>query len=868
MNLNNTILRILSFRKEKTRVILFYFLYFILYVNSVHGQSDLLHKRIILSGFTYEVEGLFNELTSNYEIYFSYNDKAIKCQAEIHFTRKNYTLQEILKVVEVQCNISYTIQGDIIILKPKKIEKKYSVSGYIEDASTGERLINANVYDTVVYRGTISNRYGFYSLQLEEGDNILFFNYIGYSRKPVRVSLKGDTIINVSLTPSVKLEEVIIYGDDMKSLFIDKNPSMVKLPATHIKKLPSLIGEPDVIKALQLLPGLQMGREGSSSMYVRGGGPDQNLILLDDVSVYNANHLFGFFSVFNSDAIRDVKLYKGAFPARFGGRVSSVLDIRTKEGNTKEHKGMGSIGLMSSRVTYEGPIVENKASFIISARRTYFDVLTRGLFKDGLDVDLRKAYFYDISGKLSYKINQKNSLYLSVYQGQDKFRTGDDTEYRDYEEGMTMGNAVSSLRWNTILGKRLFANTTLSYSEYKYRYDNLSQSSAEQYDSEFNTSIEDVAIKTDFDFLPLPNHTIKFGAGYLYHSFYPGSDKEHYYHSFSDYEYYTENREKSIFTHEFNSYIEDEIKFLQYLNTNIGIHLSGCQVEQTFYSSIQPRISTTYSKNKLSLTGGYAYMTQYLHMLPDKGFNSITDLWLPVTSKVKPVNAHQYSLGSTYQITLDWIISNEVFYKDMRGIVEFIDATNYKGENTPWEEMIEVGKGWSYGTEFLLQKTTGRFTGWLGYTLSWSYRKLSNGKVLPYKYDRRHDISAVISYDINDHITFGALWVYATGHLMTLPSIKYPSLYQYTDRGFDVDINYYEDKNNFKVPDYHRLDVNLNFYKKVKKGTNIFSLGIYNLYCRKNPFHIYLSKDNWGNLQMKSMCILPFAPEIRNSFNF
>lgn len=832
------------------------------------SQTSLLDKTIELKRASYTLGDVINELTLEHSIFFSFNDKEVDTKKTVSMSVKPQKLRQILDVVEKQCQVEYSIHNDIIILKPKKTAKKVTISGYIDDASTGERLINATVYDRETYLGTVSNSYGFYSLLLEEGDREIVFDYVGYTSMPLKLNLYRDTVISIKLSPVIELEEVVIVGSRDMKIVSGRDPGLVKLPVSKIQALPSLIGEPDVIKTLQLLPGIQSGREGTANMYVRGGGADQNLMLLDDVPVYNASHLYGFFSVFNSDAIRSVKLYKGGFPARYGGRVSSVVDIRTKEGNTQEFQGKGSIGLMSSRITCEGPIVNDKASFLFSARRTYFDLLTKSLFKKNLDLDMEAAYFYDLSGKLSYTVNSKNRLYWSIYKGQDKFVTSEETNNYSYTEGMDWGNLVSSLRWNRTLSKRMFVNTTASYSLYEFLYSNENGSEFENFKSNFDTHIEDFAFKTDFDFIPSPMHHIKFGAGYIYHAFSPRSSDEHYYSKFSGFEYYEEEKQPVVYPNDINAYIEDEVQVINNLHFNAGLHYAGCIVKERYYQSLQPRLSVSYDLNSISFNASYSHMAQYMHLLPAKDYGSVTDLWLPVTNKIKPVRSREYSLGSGYSLNDKYIFSIEGFYKEMQNIIEFVDASNYTANATDWESLVDVGKGWAYGTEFMVQKTSGRFTGWIGYTLSYSKRKFSDGVIIPFKYDRRHDISVVGSYQLKPNIRAGFLWVYSTGHLMTLPTIKYPSIFAYSEYDFDNDINYYKLKNNFKIPDYHRLDINISFDKQVKKGTNVFTIGIYNLYSRKNPFYIFLTKDNIGNIQVKSMCILPLAPEVRYAFVF
>ncbi|MCD6331705.1 MAG: TonB-dependent receptor, partial [Bacteroidales bacterium] len=506
--------------------------------------------------------------------------------------------------------------------------QKYTISGTVEDQTTGERLISANVYDSNSLQGVITNAYGFYSLTLPSGKVSLTFSYIGYNKVTINLNLVRDTMIHMVMKPSITLDEVIISGEKTKSAVHSSQMSMTELSANTIKGLPVFLGEVDVLKALQLLPGVQSGSEGTSGIYVRGGGPDQNLILLDGVPVYNANHLFGFFSVFNPDAIQNVKLIKGGFPAQYGGRLSSVLDIRMKEGNNKHFTAEGSVGIVASKLTVEGPVWKDHTSFIISARRTYVDALAQPLIAwQAAQNDLEKLragyYFYDMNAKINHRFSDKSRLYLSAYSGRDKAYMAnkekwDDNSYQT-DAGLGWGNLTAALRWNYVITPKLFSNTTVTYSKYNF----LTSMKEEEHEKEqllhkyaftYDSGIRDWAGKIDFDYLPDPHHSIKFGASHIFHSFRPGVSVFQVEEQLMDQPLDTTFGNKQINAREWAMYAQDDWLIGSRLKVNAGLHFSGFAVDDSTYWSLQPRISLRFLVNeKLSVKAAYSHMTQYIH---------------------------------------------------------------------------------------------------------------------------------------------------------------------------------------------------------------------------------------------------------------
>jgi len=754
-------------------------------------------------------------------------------------------------------------------------EERYTISGYVEDADTGEKLIAANVFEPEKAKGTTTNVYGFFSLTLPKDSVYLAISYVGYETRYFRIYLDKDVNMNFALGTGAELQEIVVTADKYERVEQKTQMSQVSVPITQIKKLPALLGEVDILKSLQLLPGVQSGGEGTSGLYVRGGSPDQNLILLDGVPVYNVSHLFGFFSVFNADAIKNVTLTKGGYPARFGGRLSSVLEINMNEGNIKEFKGTGSIGLISSRLTLEGPIWKNRTSFIVSGRRTYLDILAKPFIKNASkqeeDADFNGGYyFYDVNAKINHKFNEKDRLYASIYTGDDRFNfkldeTSDQPlNPQDYEStlstksGLNWGNITSALRYNHLFSNKLFSNITATYSRYKLTTD-LGVNERETlngevvYDSDFAarylSDVEDVSAKIDLDYLPNPSHHIRFGASATHHTFKPGAlniDITEY-QSFSVDTLIGQDNATSL---DYTAYVEDEITIGQSFKANIGVHASAFVVEGETYTSVQPRVGLRYLlPGDLALKASYATMTQYLHFLTNEGLGLPTDLWLPSTERIAPEQSWQAAFGVAKTFNDQFEFSVEGYYKKMTNLISYKEGASFI-DLGDWQDKIEQGVGESYGAEFFIQKKKGKTTGWLGYTLAWTNRQFENingGRVYPFKYDRRHDISAVVIHEFGERISASATWVYGTGNAVTLPVSK--SLVYIPDNNGDynsVEVERPSSKNAFRMDPYHRLDIGVDFIKQKKRYKRRFTIGAYNVYNRKNPFFIYsVEGDTW-----------------------
>lgn len=764
-------------------------------------------------------------------------------------------------------------------------QQKFTISGTVEDAATGEKLIGASIYNGKTLQGTVTNVYGFYSFTLPADSVQLVFKYLGYKPQVISMNLQKNETMNIKLTQSTELQTVEIVAENDR-IEEQSQMSTIEIPVSQIKNIPALLGEVDVLKALQLLPGVQSGGEGSSGFYVRGGGPDQNLILLDGAPVYNASHLFGFFSVFNADAIRNVELIKGGFPARYGGRLSSVLEINMKEGNKKEFHGEGGIGIVASRLTLEGPIKKDTSSFIISARRTYIDVLARPFIKKKTgDGSYGGYYFYDLNAKVNWKVSSKDHLYLSAYMGDDRFYVHEASSFlqnttkytyeSDYKLGW--GNITSALRWNRIINTKMFSNVSMTYSQYKFyiRATDKSSISGPGISEEnavslrYLSGINDWSAKVDFDYVPGPNHYIKFGAGNIYHIFNTGAMQ------FKENDVDTTLGVKNTYANESALYIEDDIRISKNIKVNVGVHASGFFVKDKFYPSIEPRMSGRYLlPGNWAVKASYAMMTQYIHLLSNSGIGLPTDLWVPSTDVVEPEKSWQAAGGVAKTLfSNSYEFSVEGYYKKMDKIIDYLAGANFLDPNADWQKKVEAGEGWSYGGELFLQRKKGQLTGWIGYTLSWTNRQFPNinfGKIYPYKYDRRHDFEIVASYKINDHIDVSATWVYGTGNAITLPVAEYEPAAE--SQFYYSNVQYYGDKNSYRMPAYHRMDVGANFTKEKhigkRKYERTWNVSVYNLYNRKNPYYVYIGHDKSGNKVGKRVSLFPIIPSVSYNFKF
>lgn len=754
--------------------------------------------------------------------------------------------------------------------------QKYTVSGYLKDASSGEALIGANIFDSASYVGTTTNSYGFYSMKLEAGRHVVVFSYVGYNPQILNIDLQKDTTLTFELNPGKMLDEVVVKAD-AKDLVESTQTSSHKVEMIELKKMPAFLGEIDLMKGIQKLPGIQSGNEVFSGIYVRGGSPGQNLILLDGVPVYNVNHLFGFFSVFNTDAINNVEVMKGGFPARYGGRLSSVIDIRMKEGNMKNYEYEGSIGLLSAKLTISGPIIKDKTSFIISGRRSYFDVFTR-LISASQDLGDAGFWFGDLNVKVNHKFSSRDRLYLSAYTGEDNFYFGDewsDGDIKDiFDFELKWGNITSSARWNHVFSGNLFSNTTFTYSRFRFSenlmiaYEDKAYNDYYSMEQLYFSGIQDYSLKVDFDYYPDLAHQVKFGADYIYHIYSPGVSR--FSAEASDMEAIHDEIGTHTYANELSAYIEDTWEINDAFKTNIGARYSAYFVDGETYQSLEPRFSI---RSKLaqnfSLKGSVAYMKQYIHLLTNTSVTLPTDLWVPATKNVPPQKSWQYALGANWLIDNSWKLSLEAYYKDMLNVIAYREGAQFVPTDKNWENKVASGRGWSYGAEFMGEKSWKKTSVTLAYTLSWSNRQFEDinmGKAYPYKYDRRHDVNFSFTHAFGERVDLALNWIYTSGSAFTIPFEFFPdpgdpiSSYSYADN-----VTYFESRNNYRAPSYHRLDIGINFHSNKKWGRGTWSLSLFNAYGRNNPVFMFVEEGNNG-LTLKKYTFFKYVPSISYRF--
>jgi hypothetical protein len=747
-------------------------------------------------------------------------------------------------------------------------QQNYTISGYVKDKSSGEDLIGASVFAEKINKGVQTNEYGFFSITLPKDSITLIFSYFGYLSQTKKIFLDKNIQLNIYLEIEIKeLEVVKIEVDPHEKELESTQMSTIKLTPKEAKLLPAFMGEVDLFKTLQLKPGVQSGGEGTSGLYVRGGGPDQNLILLDEAPVYNANHLFGFFSVFNPDAVKDVELYKGGFPAQYGGRLSSVIDIKMNDGNKNKFSGSGGIGLIASRLTLEGPIKKEKSSYLISGRRTYFDIFTRMINnanKNNPDYNpIPDYYFYDLNTKINFDLGEKDRLFLSGYFGKDIFGFNSN----NFDFTFKWGNATSTLRWNHVFTSKLFSNISLIFSDYFYQIDNTFST----FSFSLGSKIRDYNIKADFHYFPDNKHHIKFGTQAIYHKFVVGRLK-----AGSDDGKVSFESGDNLDATDLAAYISDDYTINEKWKIHTGLRVTGFANDEKFFTGIEPRFSARYRYNeKISLKSSYSRMYQYIHLVSNSGASLPTDIWYPSNKTVHPQRSDQVATGITISLFKDkFLLTDEIYYKHMHRQIDFRDGAQIFA-NPDLDKEFVIGKGWAYGNEIYLEKKKGKTTGWIGYTLSWTWRKfdaINNGEKFPARYDRRHDISIVFIHKLSERIHFTGTWVYGTGNAISLAIGRF--FLQDVFPASPTVVPEYIDRNSFRMPSYHRLDLGLIFKFKPKWGESDLSLNVYNVYNRRNPYFIYYEeiKDannvNTVGFKAKQVALFPIIPSITYNFKF
>jgi len=771
--------------------------------------------------------------------------------------------------------------------KSAAVSERITLNGYVRDSLSGELIIGATITINGHGKGVASNQYGFYSITLDPGNYLISITHVSYQQKIMEFDLHSDTSFNFELVPkSAAISEVVVYTNRRRDANV-KNAEMgrVDLSTTRIKNIPAFLGEVDILKAIQLLPGVRNAGEGNAGFYVRGGGPDQNLIMLDDAVVYNTGHLFGFFSIFNSDAIKNTSLIKGGMPAQYGGRLSSVLDVAMKDGNMNKFQIDGGIGVIASRLSVQGPIKKEKASFIVSARRTYVDVLAKPFIKKTSDFYGSGYFFYDLNAKVNYKFSEKDRLYLSGYFGRDVFDFNN--VKRSFRSNIPWGNSTATLRWNHVFNKRLFANATTVYNNYKFKF----EAAQDNFELSLASGIKDGNLKVDFDYYPVPQHKLKFGGLYTYHKFIPNVVSGQ-----SDSIVFNPNNEGIKYANETALYLQDDWDLSEKIKINYGLRYTrftqigpykkytrdadGNKTDSTVYTSFEqiksyggfePRFTVRYSiDERTSVKAAITRNYQYIHLVSNAASTLPTDLWVPSTYIVKPQVAWQYSVGLFKNFDDNsYETSAEFYYKDMRNQIEY--AEGYTPSLSDPEDEFVFGRGWSYGAELFINKIKGRLTGWVGYTLSWTWRKfagLNGAEKYPAKYDRRNDMSIVANYELNKKWRFEAVFVYGTGNATTLPERFYFISGVLTQE--------YSKINQYRLPAYHRLDLSATLTPQKNKNRKLESywvFSIYNVYSRMNPYFIYYDQSGStfnGTLQVEArqVSLFPILPAVTWNFKF
>jgi len=760
---------------------------------------------------------------------------------------------------------------------PERDKDKVTISGHIKDKTNGEELIGANAYLKNKPVGAASNVYGFYSLSLKPGKYTIVFSYLGYYPKTKQVTISKNQTINVELLPKEQnLKQIIVTAESPDKNVSADQMSVEKLQIKKVRKLPAFMGETDIIKSIQLLPGVQNLSEGSSGFSVRGGSKDQNLVLLDEATVYNSSHFMGFFSVFNNDALQNANLYKGDIPAKYGSRLSSVLDIRMKNGNSKEFAASGGIGNISSRLTLEGPIKKDQTSFILSGRRTYFDLFFPLINNE--EIQGNDIYFYDLNGKINHRINENNRIFISGYTGRDKFKN-------DFSE-IGYGNQTATFRWNHLFSKKLFSNTTLLYSKYNYH---LGAPEDVNWSFTWDSKLIDYCAKTDFTWYINPSNTLEFGISSSHHTYDPGKIK-----GTGEESIFTKYSIKNKHALEHGIYLSNKQKITPNFSVKYGLRFSVFQnigkgtmysydrnyevIDTTQYSSgeifntymgLEPRLGLKYKiNNRSSVKASYSRTRQHVQMAQNSRAGTPLDIWFPASPNVKPQISDQFALGFFRNfMDNDLETSIEGYYKKMKNTIDFKDHA-WLLLNPQLEGELRFGKAHSYGAEIMAKMKRDDIHGWISYTYSHTKRdiqQVNNGTPYVAPYDRPHDISMVLSYTFNNRVTVSANWVYATGQPVTFPTGRF----EYEGKVAPV----YSDRNDYRLPDYHRLDLSCTIKSKSKPGKKWqgeWNFSVYNAYARKNAWSIsFLEEENNPNqTYAEKTYLFSFLPSITYNFKF
>lgn len=772
----------------------------------------------------------------------------------------------------------------ISLVRPQIYSQHVKVYGIISDSITGEKLTGANVIDLETRKGTITNEYGYFSISCDKSKlSEIAFSFIGYKTRVLKFSILTDTSLKIALSPGNQLKGVEIT--ERAEINRKNETGILRVPSNQIKSIPMPGSESDILKVFQMMPGVKQGNEGTSSMLVRGGNPEQNLIIIDDVPLYYVNHLGGFVSVFNTDALQSAELHKGGFPAKYGGRLSSVMNIKLREGNLNKHVKKVDLGLISGKLLLEGPMIKDTSTYLISYRRFLYDLISRpftSLFMNGISTGY---YFYDFNLKANYKYGKRNWFYLSVYQGSDKIfvnykskSTEDQIKSRSH---IAWGNRALSLKWNHLFGSSVFSRLTASYTRYLYNgySESSSKSNLRNFSSNYNfqSGIEDFNLRFDLEHQVTNEISFNYGTGTTFHKFQPGKTEISDHDNGQDFENLYGN--SVLKANESFIYGETCFENINAFSFKSGLRYNIYQTENKVNGLFEPRIIVSFQlENGSSLKASYNKMSQTVHMLSNEGIGMPTDLWMPGTANIPPSTSDQFALGYYQNIINSTIaLSVEVYIKHMNGLISYKPGLGQISLTSSWENtVVSGGKGLSRGIEILAQKVKGKTTGWLGYTISKATRQfdmINNGKEFPFRYDRRHEISLVIAHKISDKIDFSAVWTASTGNAVTLAIAKYQTDQWSADPHYpfydgEEEVLYFGSKNSFRMKGNHRLDVGINFRKQKKKYERFWNISIYNVYNRQNPYYYFYETDKNGSVKLKQLCLFPIMPSFSYGISF
>lgn len=887
---------------------------FLLSASPVHALADGEEPVVTLEVRQQPLGEVLKAIEKQTGVFFSYESEWIASLPPVSLQVSRVALSVCLKGLLGPLPVTYRITSRYVILKKKR--RQYTISGFVRDSVSDECLINASVIDRISGQGGVTNNYGFYSLTLPPGRVTIRTSYVGYGPSEQSFVLDRDTLIDLLLSPRSRLSEIVVQAGDPHNLVSDAQLGKVILTPKEIRQVPALLGEPDLVKTLQMTPGVAMGTEAMASLYVRGGNADENLIWVDGNPIYQIGHLGGLFSAFNPDAVKLAGFYKGSIPARYGERLSSVVDVRTREGDMYHYHGSASIGLIAGKLNLSGPLVKGRTSFNIALRRTWFDVLSGPAFAlanalGSTHNDIRMRYaFHDLNLKINHLISDRSRLEAGLYYGDDflkvhniydDFAADKDRPAQENERfKWRWGNLASSVAWNYRMNYKLFTNLSVFYARYRSKVDTeneqvwgkdaagewVNRSMKEQKN---RSRIEDVGTRFQFDYIPSVRHHWRMGSEYTLHTYRPESRKE--------YATYRDEIVQSVWDeayagapdkgHELAVYAEDDWTLSTRVKLNLGLRFTYFHAGGKGYAALRPRLALSYRfAPSFSLKASYAEMNQYVHLLSETYLAIPSDLWLPAGPRIRPMMSRIGSVGIYSDRLEGFDCSLEGYYKTMDHLLEYRENKYLLPAVSSWEDYVTEGSGRSYGLEAMVKKRAGRLTGWVGYTLSWTDRlfpMLNRGRRFPARFDNRHKLNIVGAYKLNPKIELTASWTYASGNWQTVPveeyhtgelggtiyGWEYPYDYGMSALGF-----YTDSRNNVQLPSYHRLDVGVSLYCPKKNGRmGIWNFSLYNAYCRMNPVSVRLYHTNSSmgentSWEVQTFSLLPVIPSFSYTYKF